>query len=495
MPRISGSTSATAQGTASCACDNLADISRGFTSGADKFYSVRDVTEEWLSRLADASTFRERWAIDPEQTEAFRIVRDGEGGDHIVEARFLEPEFHTPMEAKSIVIRSADVKRLVINAPISRAALRNTKLADYVAHAERLGWNRGPTVESRGRTRPWYDLGLRAKVARAQMFWPKSQQYRHIVTWNEDKLPANDNLYDLWALEDVDPRLLWAMLNSTIVALSKHQFGRAAGIEGNFKTEVIDVEMMLVPDVRRAPPDMAARAVAAAERMARGLSGRKLPEEFESSDRRELDDAVLEMLGFPDAAERATFRDSIYEALRELYRSTRAREIIAQADRRRTARRGRITATDIADEIWAEHADSFGLLRFPEDFLLRPSQGDLVDLPPGPVEVGTALMDTGRGLRAGTVRVGGRTGTVIEAGSVPRAQFLEALALCGHHGAVRVPNDRQCEEALRQFNDYRQGLADRFEALAAERTRDPRRQHAISAALIRKALWIGSVQE
>ena len=44
------------------------------------------------------------------------------------------------------------------------------------------------------------------------------------------------------------------MLNSTVVALSKHQFGRAPSVEGNL---VVDVNMMLVPDVRKAPPEAA----------------------------------------------------------------------------------------------------------------------------------------------------------------------------------------------------------------------------------------------
>ena len=33
------------------------------------------------------------------------------------------------------------------------------------------------------------------------MFWTKSQQYRHVVPLNKDRLPVNSNLYDVWALD------------------------------------------------------------------------------------------------------------------------------------------------------------------------------------------------------------------------------------------------------------------------------------------------------
>ena len=40
---------------------NLADISRGFTSGADRFYCVRDVTQHYLDTIPDSDVFFSRW--------------------------------------------------------------------------------------------------------------------------------------------------------------------------------------------------------------------------------------------------------------------------------------------------------------------------------------------------------------------------------------------------------------------------------------------------
>ncbi len=473
---------------------DLAEVRFGFKTGVDRFFCVRDVTDDELRRFPDISAFRAKWGIDPRETEQLRIIRDGAGALHLVEARFLEPEFHTLMEARSVVVRATDCKHRVINAPVSRAALRRTRLADYVAHAERQDWHTGSTVSSRARTRPWYDLGLRPKAERAQMFWPMAQQYRHIAPWNEGRLPCNHNLFEVWA-SNGQPRLLWAVLNSTIVALSKHQFGRAAGVEGNLKTEVVDVKMMLVPDVRlAAPPEVAARAVAAAERMAKRAT-RNLPDEFELEDRQDLDDAVLEMLGVADPEERRALRSRIYDALAELYGATRTRELIAQKDRLHSKRKGTLTAGDMADELWELEHESFQLLQFPEDFLRHPARGEPLDLPPGPVEVGTAMMETGRRLRAGTIRVGGPAEAVIEVGSVARGRYAAVMALCGHSGMIAMPEDAECDRAVATFEDYRRELEQRFETLAAQRTRDTRKQKAIVDTLLRRALaWRGTNQ-
>ena len=470
----------------------LAEVRRGFTSGVDRFYCVWDVTQQHLDNTADPHAFQERWGISREDTGRIRIVRDGVGVEHLVERRFLEPELHSLMEVKRAVVRSRDVGRMVVNASVPRARLRRTRLGDYVAYAEREGWHTGSTIASRAESRPWYDLGLRPKSERADMFWSKSQQYRHVVSLNTDRLPANCNLYGVWSRSNPSAKVLWAVLNSTLAALSKHQFGRSAGVEGNLKTEVVDVNMMLVPDIREASPEAAARAVAACERMSHRDARRYLYEEFGLDDRRELDDAVIEMLGVEEADDRAALRDRLYQAMSEMYEAIRDREIIAQRDRRRASRRATRTALDIAEEMWFEHGPALNLLQFPEDFVERPNDGDIFELPDGRVEVGMAMMDVEGLLRTGTIRVGGHDGEVLDAGTVSRARFLEALSLCHRSGQVRIPDDESCDAAVSSFDRYRQELSDRCTELAEHRTRDRRRRSAIVNVLMRKALqWRG----
>ena len=107
--------------------------------------------------------------------------------------------------------------------------------------------------------------------------------------------------------------------------------------------------MMLVPDVRNASPEAAAKAVAACQRMSRRDARRYLYEEFTLDDRRDLDDATLEMLGVEDPDERAELRDRLYRDVTDLQQAIREREIIAQRDRRRSSQRAASRPQDVAD--------------------------------------------------------------------------------------------------------------------------------------------------
>ena len=107
---------------------NLAAISRGFTSGADKFYCVRDVTQQHLDGVQDPQAFQDRWGIPRKDTRRIRIVRDGANVEHLVERRFLEPELHSLMEVSRVVVGAKDVRRMVVNASIARARLRKNPL-------------------------------------------------------------------------------------------------------------------------------------------------------------------------------------------------------------------------------------------------------------------------------------------------------------------------------------------------------------------------------
>ena len=323
---------------------------------------------------------------------------------------------------------------------------------------------------------------------RAPLVWAKSQQYRHVAPLNRDGLAVNSNLYDVWPLDSVRTDLLWAVLNSTVTVLAKHQFGRSAGVEGNLKTEVVDVNMMLVPDIRRASPEAAARAVAACERMSRRDARRYLYEEFTLDDRRDLDDATLEILGIDDTYERKALRDRLYRDVTELQKAIREREIIAQRDRRNASRKGGLTPQATAAELWSEHSSSLNLLQFPEDFVGRLDEWDTFDLPSGVVEAGEAMVDVGGLLRAGTIRVGGRDGEVIDVGSVSRARFLEALSLCHREGQGRLTADEVCDDAVSNFEQYRQELRERCAQLAEQRTNNQSRQKTIVESLLRRAL-------
>src|SRR6202040_2051035 len=175
---------------------------------------------------------------------------------------------------------------------------------------------------------------------RGAIFWPKSQQYKHSAPFNDHGLQANCNLYDLTPYQMVGAEVLAGILNSTFAVLSKFQYGRPVGNEGNLKTEVIDVTMMPVPDPRCAQPALLCKVDAAfrvlkerqamqflserrMRRMAFSKTGRDAAleeisdsSELDMDDRRKLDEAVLEMLGVKTQRQRGEIIEKLYSYLR-----------------------------------------------------------------------------------------------------------------------------------------------------------------------------------
>ena len=56
-----------------------------------------------------------------------------------------------------------------------------------------------------------------------------------------------------------EQHVLVAILNSTLIGLFKTFYGRFAGTEGNLKTEVVDVNLIEVPDPRLASKEVSKR--------------------------------------------------------------------------------------------------------------------------------------------------------------------------------------------------------------------------------------------
>jgi hypothetical protein len=204
-----------------------------------------------------------------------RIIEDGAGTLHPIEAEFVKHEVHSPMMVNRPEIRSRDVDRVVILIP-DGGAIQGTYGHKYLKYGESATY---PSKKSKPvavpfrstcvARNPWYDLTKLVHPGFA--FWPKSQQYRHIIPNNPEHLICNNNLYDL-SSDDLKRReqlVLVAALNSTLIGLFKTFYGRFAGTEGNLKTEVIDVNLIEVPDPRGVSESVATRLIEAVRSMSK----------------------------------------------------------------------------------------------------------------------------------------------------------------------------------------------------------------------------------
>jgi hypothetical protein len=143
------------------------------------------------------------------------------------------------MAVERPVVTPEQLDRVVlwVNHPLSE--LKNTYAHHYITWGSKQTFaskkSRSVPVPERPRCtgRPlWYDLtGRRPGIG----FWPMAQKYRHIIPWNPKEVPCNHNLFDIHSLElqDYEQGALMGILNSTLVGLLKHFYGRYAGSEGN----------------------------------------------------------------------------------------------------------------------------------------------------------------------------------------------------------------------------------------------------------------------
>jgi methylase of polypeptide subunit release factors len=453
----------------------LAEIRRGVTSGADDFFFVRDVTEDEIAKASVGlepddpridRRLKEKWGIRLADTERVRVVESGDRSRHLIEAEYLEPEVHSVMEIDSVEIDPARLSRKILLVSDPPEKLKGTHILEYIKWGEREGFDQRPSCASRLPARQWYDL---APAEPGTILWPLAHQYRHIVPYNPKGIISNKRLFDVYPREGVSAEVLCAVLNSTVVALSKHSYGRQVGREGNLDTEVVDARLMLVPDVRQASPDIARKLVQAFTDM-RKRNSRPLLEEFGETERPQLDEATLQLLGIAGAEEREHIRTELYADLARLYGEVREVELKKQVERRQTARRERASPRTIAEEIW-EDLDKSLIRPFPLGFIPAGEPVETVTLPAGVPKVLEDLFDRG------AVQI---NSSVIRLGSKARAEFAAKIAEQGISGDSPIPkSDRACERALEAYGRYEAQMEARFGELAEECSANPEIQTRI----------------
>jgi hypothetical protein len=325
-------------------------------------------------------------------------------------------------------------------------------------------------------------------------FWPKAQQYRHIIPANPERVICNCNLYDVASdnLAENEQAALVAALNSTVVGLFKTFYGRFAGTEGNLKTEVVDVNLLEVPDPRGVSPRLTKRLAAALGRMSRREVGRLVEEqlmdchmpdrarrlaagplvrsqELQQADRRELDDTVFEMLGVTDTGERNELIERLYDATAKHFREIRVVEIDKMEQRSKSENR-RFSVQDLAADIWdaAELEDAtplaewIGQQRASTAAVIIPEErpATLVDNP----LFGDNAVYFGRAHRA-----------QMQCQSRGQAELVARMANLGIHGRLKIPSSMEPSmKLLDRVNARLERASARFRELADSRTGDER---------------------
>jgi hypothetical protein len=226
--------------------------------------------------------------------------------------------------------------------------------------------------------------------------------------------------------------------------------------------------MMLVPDPREASREVLSRLRKSLKRMTE-RNTRNLPDEFDLTDRQELDDAVFELLGEASPAKRKELHERLYHEMRELYKAIREKELLAIENKKKANRSKRKSGVlQLADEILNELGPDL-VRHFPADFIQSAWKTETVSLRPGRARIKDHGLLGEHGIDIG--------GHYIELGHPERAQFAKVLSDLGRQGEQPIPLEPEhCRQALSAFRDYREQFHAELVERAGQKTTDARIQ-------------------
>lgn len=497
------------------ALGEVAKIRRGITSGCDGFFMPRDITAKMLEEHQSDRAFRQHAGGAPRrdvELGKLRIIEAGDGSVHPIESRYLAPELHSPMELDRPSVRATHLSRVVLLVvePMAKLRTKSPWVWRYLRYGMTATFASSkskpvplPKRSTCAARDPWYDLtGL---VRPGIAFWPLAQQYRHIIPANPGRCICNKRFFDIASLtlSSSECDALVAILNSTLVGLWKNFYGRYTGTEGSLDTEVIDAKMMEIPNPQGISLQLARRLTDALRRISNRPAGRLVEEqlmdchtperarriaagplvlsnELQQADRRDLDDAVFELLGVTDPQERADLVGRLYEATARHFRDIRVVEI-EKMQQRAKSNNGRFSVHDLAADIWDAAAlqDATPLAEWVSQ---RPESNSLVIIP----EERPAVLSPSPMFDPNTVYFGKDRRVHVDCQSRGQAELVVRLANLGVVEKVKLPADlHPCFKLLDRVNVRLDKAIARLRELAESRTGDDRVRRQLMEVLER----------
>jgi len=256
--------------------------------------------------------------------------KNGFGYEFFLEKKFCRPILRDPEDVSSYFLRAEDVSFFLFMCGLDRDKLGGTYASKYIRWAETSseamvkvlrGKDRGklvkiPDLATVGSRQEWYQS---PKVNPSNLLLPVIVKNRHVIPLCDEKIYGTNNYDMVYSKNPID---LWLYLNSSVFRLFMELNGRW---EGAGALQMMVYEYKQCPVIDPLPP------LSKQFRMLEQFKSRAAhrivniaeegPVEFDQDDRRELDDLVLQEIGFGDPEERRKALSEIYEWLQ-----TRVRE-------------------------------------------------------------------------------------------------------------------------------------------------------------------------
>jgi hypothetical protein len=250
---------------------DIAEVRRGFTTGANEFFYLDDETIR-------------HWGIEEE---------------------FLKPVLRRPKECEGILVDPSCLEFKVFLCDRPKAALKGTAALEYIKHGEAQGYHRLPTCATRAL---WYSVGSpKATNIAAKM----TTKYRHYFPVSRESILVDARFYEIRPRRSTVEGLAMS-LNSMVVSLWLEATGRSYGGGGG----PLDIKVYEIKNALLLNPDLIPIGREFWDQPALQRPVLHIWKEVELPDRRALDDVVFEVLGLT-----AGEREAVYEAVISLVRA------------------------------------------------------------------------------------------------------------------------------------------------------------------------------
>jgi hypothetical protein len=271
--------------------DEFAEIKRGFTTGANEFFYMKDITHLYeADYLANPKKFEE-WGVKAktgkELVQQGLIYIENEGGERfVIDRKDTKPIVRSPEEIRSY--RIGQLKTLCLHTKMP-GKYTQRYIEEYAKRVITVGDKRTtfakrPTFKSRKR---WYFL---PDLTTSKIILIKS--FDEVLYQPISDYPVLCDQRAYLFITKLNVEEVWKYLNSTLFFITMELYADRLG-GGASDIRVEDYEIMPTPDLSNLSVNFPATKLQSRE---------PLPyyEEVKQTDRRELDKAVLRALGFPE---------------------------------------------------------------------------------------------------------------------------------------------------------------------------------------------------
>jgi type I restriction-modification system DNA methylase subunit len=217
---------------------DFAEIKRGFTTGANEFFYMKDVSHLFeADRLADPKKFEELGVKAKTREELEKqglIYIENEGRERFVLNREdVAPLIRSPKQLRRYLIPEPTTYCLYTDKPGPFTRL-------YIKHGEAKGFPERPTLKNRN---PWYKV---TDLEPTRILLPKSLMDKLYVNLSSKSVICDQRLY---TLDYSDPDKIVVYLISTLFLFTVELYcGRLGGGASDIRVE--DYEVMPVPNIR-----------------------------------------------------------------------------------------------------------------------------------------------------------------------------------------------------------------------------------------------------